>query len=189
MTVICSALVRGGMIAWIEENCPISLDCPCERVYHDTGTPEALTITRDGWMFFSIDADGDIPIYEQIVRQVKLAIADGILVGGQMLPSVRQLANDLAINSNTIARAYQELQTDLVLESLRGRGMVVRRDAMKRCTKARNSLVADSVRRALSDALAGGMSVEDLRELFETELVRLSSQSAKSKPETTNGAS
>ncbi len=121
-------------------------------------------------MFFSIDPAGDVPIYEQIVRQVKLAVADGLLVGGQMVPSVRQLASDLAINPNTIARAYQELQSDLVLESLRGRGMVVRRDSILRCTKARNNLVAEGVRQALADALSGGMTADELRELFEAEL-------------------
>ncbi|MCG8653464.1 MAG: GntR family transcriptional regulator [Pirellulales bacterium] len=121
-------------------------------------------------MFFSIDPSGDVPIYEQIVRQVKLAVADGVLVGGQMLPSVRQLAAELAINPNTIARAYQQLQSDRVLESLRGRGMVVRRDAVSRCTKARNHLVIEAVRRALADALAGGMTPDALRELFEAEL-------------------
>ena len=123
-------------------------------------------------MFFTIDATGEVPIYEQIVRQVKLAVADGVLVGGQMVPSVRQLSKDLRINPNTIARAYQELQNDLVLEPLRGRGMVVRRDSITRCTKARNALVADGVRRALSDALAGGMTPEDLRGLFEAELAQ-----------------
>lgn len=121
-------------------------------------------------MFFSIDPAGDVPIYEQIVRQVKLAVADGLLTGGQMVPSVRQLSKNLAINPNTIARAYQQLQSDAVLESLRGRGMVVRRDAVSRCTQARDSLVADAVRRALADALAGGMTPDDLRELFEAEL-------------------
>ena len=140
-------------------------------------------------MFFSIDADGDIPIYEQIVRQVKLAVADGILVGGQMVPSVRQLAGELAINSNTIARAYQELQADHVLEPLRGRGMVVRRDAVKRCTKARNSLVADGVRRALGDALSGGMTIAELRELFEAELERQSALIDKAKLAAGNGTS
>ena len=123
-------------------------------------------------MFFSIETSGDVPIYEQIVRQVKLAVADGVLVGGQMVPSVRQLANDLAINPNTIARAYQQLQADEVLEPLRGRGMVVRRDAIERCRKARNTLVADGVRRALSDALSGGMTHGELRELFESELAK-----------------
>lgn len=121
-------------------------------------------------MFFSIDPAGDVPIYEQIIRQIKLAVADGVLVGGQMVPSVRQLAAELAINPNTIARAYQQLQNDLVLEPLRGRGMVVRRDSLARCRKARNSLVAESVRRALADALSGGMTAEELRELFESEL-------------------
>ncbi len=123
-------------------------------------------------MFFSIESTGDVPIYEQIVRQIKLAVADGVLVGGQMVPSVRQLAGDLAINPNTIARAYQQLQADLVLEPLRGRGLVIRRDAIARCTKARNTLVADGVRRALSNALAGGMTHKELRELFESELAK-----------------
>lgn len=123
-------------------------------------------------MYFSIDTGGDVPIYEQIIRQVKLAVADGVLVGGQMVPSVRQLSKELAINPNTIAKAYQQLQNDLVLEPLRGRGMVVRRDSMARCTKARNLMVADAVRRTLSDALAGGMTADELRELFESELAR-----------------
>ena len=131
-------------------------------------------------MFFTVDPTGDVPIYEQIVRQVKLAVADGVLVGGQMVPSVRQLSKDLAINPNTIARAYQQLQSDLVLEPLRGRGMVVRRDAGPRCTQARNSLVADGVRRALADALSGGMTADDLRELFESELKQQSASNGSS---------
>lgn len=131
-------------------------------------------------MFFSIDPSGDVPIYEQIVRQVKLAVADGVLVGGQMVPSVRQLSKNLAINPNTIARAYQQLQSDLVLEPLRGRGMVVRRDSIPRCTQARNSLVADGVRRALADALSGGMTPQDLRDLFEAELASQASSNGSS---------
>ena len=127
-------------------------------------------------MFFSIDTAGDVPIYEQIVRQVKLAVADGVLVGGQMVPSVRQLASELAINPNTIAKAYQQLQSEHVLEPLRGRGLIVRRDAVTRCTKARNSIVALGVRRALADALAGGMTHQELRELFESELAEQASR-------------
>lgn len=121
-------------------------------------------------MFFKIDPSGDVPIYEQIIRQVKLAVADGLLAGGQRVPSVRQLAAELAINPNTITRAYQQLQSDGVLETLRGRGMLVRRDAADGCTQARNALVADAFRRALADALSGGMTADELRELFETEL-------------------
>ena len=133
-------------------------------------------------MFFTIDPNGDVPIYEQIVRQVKLAVADGVLVGGQMVPSVRHLSRELAINPNTIARAYQQLQSDEVLESLRGRGMVVRRGSRSRCTQARNSLVADAFRRALADALAGGMSAETLRELFEAELNQQATETHQEQP-------
>ncbi|WP_068264998.1 GntR family transcriptional regulator [Rubripirellula obstinata] len=127
-------------------------------------------------MFFSIDPSDEVPIYEQIVRQVKLAVAEGALVGGQMIPSVRQLAGELAINPNTIARAYGQLQTDLVVEPLRGRGLIVRRDAIKRCTKARNAIVGDALCRVLDDAISGGMTADELRAQFEAELSkRLSS--------------
>lgn len=111
-------------------------------------------------------------MYEQIARQVKLAVTNGILVAGEMVPSVRQLSKELAINPNTIGRAYQDLQTGGVLESLRGRGTVVCRGAGKTCAKARDSMVADGVRRALGDALAGGMTVGELRKIFEVELAR-----------------
>ncbi|MCC9644126.1 GntR family transcriptional regulator [Rhodopirellula sp. JC740] len=137
-------------------------------------------------MFFSIDAASDVPIYEQIVRQVKLAVADGTLVGGQMLPSVRQLSRDIALNPNTIARAYRELQTQEILKPLRGRGMVVRRDAIEACTSARDDLVGEGVRRALADAIAGGMSPDQLRELFETELARLSRSAAEANSSSTD---
>src|SRR5688500_17967396 len=102
-------------------------------------------------MFFSIDTVNGIPIYEQLIRQVKLAVADGVISGGQMVPSVRQLASELMINPNTIQRAYQQLQADRVLESIRGRGLAVRRDALARCTKARNTLVSEAMTRLLSD--------------------------------------
>ena len=140
-------------------------------------------------MFFNIDPSGDVPMYEQIARQVKLAVTNGVLVGGEMVPSVRQLSKELAINPNTIARAYQDLQDDRVLEAVRGRGMIVRNDAIKRCTKARNSMVEDGVRRALADALAGGMSADELRDLFESELSDQSSQPSPTRKRTSKSKS
>ena len=111
-------------------------------------------------MFFSIDSHNGVPIYEQLVRQVKFAVADGVLVAGQMIPSVRQLAQQLAINPNTIARAYAQLQTDLVVEPLRGRGLVIRKDAFNRCAKARNTLLAARLRSVLAECLQGGITRE-----------------------------
>lgn len=118
-------------------------------------------------MFFSIDTVNGVPIYEQIVRQIKFAVADGVLVAGQMVPSVRQLSSDLTINPNTIARAYTQLQDEKVLESLRGRGLAVRGDALARCRKARQRLLADRLRSVLAEAHQAGLSEAEVRELFE----------------------
>lgn len=120
-------------------------------------------------------------MYEQIGRQVKLAVTNGVLLEGEMVPSVRHLSKDLAINPNTIARAYQDLQEDHILEAVRGRGMIVAKNAIKRCTKARNSLVEENVRQALANALSGGMTVNELRKLFEAELQAQSSSGSRTK--------
>jgi GntR family transcriptional regulator len=118
-------------------------------------------------MFFAIEPTNGVPIYEQIVRQIKFAVADGVLVAGQMVPSVRQLSGDLAINPNTIARAYNQLQDDKVLEALRGRGLAVRGDALQRCQKARQKLIVERLRAALSEAHQAGLSDDEVRQMFD----------------------
>jgi len=84
-------------------------------------------------MFFRIDPSNGIPIYDQIVRQVKFAAANQTLTPGDLVPSVRELAKNLAVNPNTVARAYRELQTDGVLATIRGTGLEVTSGAPKRC--------------------------------------------------------
>ncbi len=121
-------------------------------------------------MFFSIDPAGGVAIYEQIVRQVKFAIADGTLRPRQMLPSARQLSNDLALNANTVARAYQQLQADGVLELMRGRGVAVCLDAPEKCRAVRRTLIAATLRTALSEALHGGLNADEIREMLHHEL-------------------
>ncbi len=121
-------------------------------------------------MFFSIDPSNGVAIYEQIVRQVKFAIAEGTLCPGQLLPSVRQLGQQLAINPNTIARAYQQLQADQVIEILRGRGLTVCAGATERCREVRRSLIAQRLRSALAEALHGGLKTDEIREIVGEEL-------------------
>ena len=125
-------------------------------------------------MFFSIDPQNGVAIYEQIVRQVKFAIAEGTLGSGQLLPSVRQLSQQLAINPNTIARAYLQLQADEVVESLRGRGMAVSVGAPQRCRTLRRTLIAERLRSVLAEALHGGLKAAEIREIVRTELESLS---------------
>ncbi len=124
-------------------------------------------------MFFSIDPHSGVAIYEQIVRQVKFAIAEGTLEPGQMVPSTRALSQQLTINPNTIARAMQQLQSEGILESLRGRGMVVMADALKKCREERKEIIATRLRQILREGLHAGLSARELRQLISEELKEL----------------
>ncbi|MEQ1827601.1 MAG: GntR family transcriptional regulator [Pirellula sp.] len=116
-------------------------------------------------MFFSIDPNNGLAIYDQIVRQVKFAIAEGTLLPGQLLPSVRVLSQRLAINPNTLARAFLQLQSDGALESLRGRGLVVCANAAESCKAARRNIIEERIRGVLSEALHSGLSAKELRKI------------------------
>ncbi|MEI8211362.1 MAG: GntR family transcriptional regulator [Planctomycetota bacterium] len=124
-------------------------------------------------MFFSIDTNNGIAIYEQIVRQVKFAVADGVLVPGQLLPSVRALGVQLAINPNTISKAFQQLQNDGVVETLRGRGLAVRPTAVAACKQSRRSILEDRLRGAISEALHGGLSAKEVRSIALAQIEQL----------------
>ena len=124
-------------------------------------------------MFFSINENNGVAIYEQIVRQVAFAIAEETFKVGQMLPSVRALSVQLAINPNTVARAYQELQADGILETLRGRGLVVCSGATKRCKEIRRTVIAESLKEALTQALQGGLEADEIREIVNKQLNKL----------------
>jgi len=71
-----------------------------------------------------------VPVYEQISRQIAFAIASGGIEVGQLVPSVRSMSRDLAVNPNTVARAYRQLQDAQIIESVRGEGMLVTPDAV-----------------------------------------------------------
>jgi GntR family transcriptional regulator len=129
-------------------------------------------------MFFHIDPHNGLAIYDQIVRQVKFAVAGGVLRSGEMIPSVRELARDLAINPNTIARAYRQLQDDQVLEPVRGTGLEVATGAAHRCRQERLSLIRARVRQVLSEARQSGLEADDILKLVETELKLVSKEGA-----------
>jgi len=76
-------------------------------------------------MFLPIDPNSGLPIYRQIIEQVKRTIASGALQSGDRLPSVRELSALLEINPLTVQKAYRELEREDVLEMRRGRGMFV----------------------------------------------------------------
>src|SRR5271169_2533377 len=101
---------------------------------------------------FSIDLHSGVPVYRQIIDQVLGGIAAGTLTAGDQLPTVRQVAVDLAINPNTVVRAYRELEIRGALETQQGTGTFISRQKVKRDDVERqrqlNQLVSEFVSRA-----------------------------------------
>lgn len=121
-------------------------------------------------MFIKIQADNGLAIYDQVVRQVTFAVADHSLRSGDRVPSVRELSKQLAVNPNTIARAYRQLQDDAVLEAVRGVGLQVTAGAERRCREARLSLIRQRLKNALTEARHSGLSVAEIQRLVQQEL-------------------
>ena len=127
-------------------------------------------------MFFSIDFSNGLAIYEQVVRQVKYAVAGGALKSGELVPSVRELARELTINPNTVARAYRQLQADDVLDSVRGTGLAVTEGAQGRCRTERVELIRQRLQQVMIEAKQSRLDAAQLREMVECELAAIAQQ-------------
>jgi GntR family transcriptional regulator len=121
-------------------------------------------------MFIQVETQNGLAVYDQIVRQVKFAVADGAIRSGELVPSVRELARELAINPNTVARAYRQLQDDGVLEPVRGTGLAVSPSARRRCQSERVKLLSARLRQVLAEAVQSGLSADDIDNLLRAEL-------------------
>lgn len=125
-------------------------------------------------MFVQVNAAGGVPVYDQIARQVTFAVANGALAPGDLAPSVRELAKELAVNPNTVARAYRELQRQEVVETAPGIGLVIRSGARRVCQTLRRNLLRERVQTVLRETLDAGLDADEVRSLLETELSKLS---------------
>jgi GntR family transcriptional regulator len=124
-----------------------------------------MSTTRNGAAFaFRLDADSGVPVYRQLIDQVTGALAGGSLSAGNQLPTVRQVAVDLAINPNTVMRAYRELEIRGILETQQGTGTFISRQKPKRPDAERQRQLSQLVSDFLSRAGAAGFSVEELLE-------------------------
>ena len=124
-------------------------------------------------MAFAVRPDSTVPIYEQIAAQVVFGVAAGDPPPGELVPSVRDLAQRLVVNPNTVARAYQDLERLGILETKRGRGMEVTEDAPALCDARRREIVRARVRDALREAVAGGLTADDVLNLVEEEWAKV----------------
>ena len=113
---------------------------------------------------FQLDLHSGVPAYRQIIDQVRGGIAAGQLTAGDQLPTVRALAVDLAINPNTVVRAYRELEFGGLLETQQGTGTFITAQKMKRADAERQKQLAQIVADCVSRAGAAGFTVNELIE-------------------------
>ena len=113
---------------------------------------------------FRLDLHSGVPVYRQIMDQVRGGIASGALTVGDQLPTVRQLAVDLSVNPNTVVRAYRELELSGLLETHQGTGTFVSAQKIRGGEEERSRQLTQIVADCVARAGAAGFSVEDLIE-------------------------
>jgi GntR family transcriptional regulator len=124
-------------------------------------------------VFVNIDPSNGLPIYMQIVQQIKTAIAMGRLQPEDPLPSVRQLAMELAVNPNTVARAYLALEIEGVIYKRQGAGTFVSSQGVRVSRNERRKVLSEMIEKALVEGINLGLGEQELREAFERVLERI----------------
>jgi GntR family transcriptional regulator len=114
-----------------------------------------------------------VPIYLQLMEQVKHAIETGALRPGEQLPGIRPLAEELVINANTVAKAYRELEHDGVIELRHGAGAFVSSNAKGQKNAGKFRAAEPLVASTVEKLRARGLSDDEIRRLFEAELAGL----------------
>ncbi len=116
-------------------------------------------------MQFVIEPASRLPIYQQLVQQVREAMARGDLSALEQLPSVRQLSRDLVINPNTVARAYTELEREGLVHNQQGRGVFVAGAKVELKKDARRQRLLDILDKLLTEAVHLGFSSDEVFKL------------------------
>lgn len=116
---------------------------------------------------FRLDLHTGVPVYRQIIDQVRGGIASGALCVGDQLPTVRQLAVDLSINPNTVVRAYKELELSGQLETHQGTGTFISGQKIPNADAERERQLSQIVADAVARAGAAGFTIEQLLEQLE----------------------
>jgi GntR family transcriptional regulator len=113
---------------------------------------------------FQLDTASGVPFYRQVIDQVLAGIATGALAKGERLPTVRALAVDLAVNLNTVARAYKELEIRGVLATQQGSGTFVATESVSIGEVERQRRLAQLLDEFLARAAAQGLTLGEIRD-------------------------
>ena len=124
-------------------------------------------------MVFRSNPASGVPVYLQLIEQVKHAIDVGALRSGEQLPAIRRVAEDLVINPNTVAKAYRDLEHEGVIELRQGAGAFVAENGQTGHVETVKA--GQPVLQAVIDRLReSGLSLDEIRRLFDAELLRQS---------------
>jgi GntR family transcriptional regulator len=115
---------------------------------------------------FEINPNSGVPIYRQIVDQVLALVASGNLRAGELLPSVRQVARDAAVNPMTVSKAYSKLETEGVVRRIRGQGMEVLPPSQNGSLDERKQQFGATIEPALHRARLLGLTRAQIREVI-----------------------
>jgi GntR family transcriptional regulator len=122
---------------------------------------------EDSPMQIHIQAQGGVPIYVQVMQQIKYLVASGRLQPGDELPSIRTLAEQLIVNPNTIARAYRELETAGVVEKRRTAGTFIAETGSPLARKERLKLLKERIDQLLVEAFQMGFELDEVLKLVQ----------------------
>ena len=111
-----------------------------------------LSYDRETALILQLNFKSGMPIYLQLVDQIKAAAASGALRPGEALPSIRPLAEELRVNRNTIAKAYSELESQGVIETLPGRGCFLNENHSALRKEVRRKLLIEEIDQAIVQA-------------------------------------
>jgi GntR family transcriptional regulator len=134
-------------------------------------------------MMFRIDFKSGKPVYLQLVDQVRYAAASGALRPGDPLPSIRPLAEELRVNRNTVAKAYAELESLGVIETMAGKGCFLKENDSPLTKEVRHKLLAAKIDEAVVTAHQMQVSPEALRGLLEERIQFFERKKAVAQPE------
>ena len=121
-------------------------------------------------MYLSIDHNAGIPISAQIAEQITYQVVSGILAPGTKIPSVRGLAADLKLNPTTVARVYQQLETEGIIETQRGRGTFIATHRVAFADEEKRRRLAPLIRNLVLEAGKLGVCYDDLIQRIHDEI-------------------
>lgn len=114
-----------------------------------------------------INNNSMIPIYEQVVSQIKSNIINGELKEGDILPSVRALSSELKISALTVKKAYDFLETEGFVTTVHGKGTFVNAADRQLAYEARRKAVEDDLYKAIQQGYSAGLSKEEIKEIID----------------------